>query len=124
VKGANGGARILRLRLRPLCFGSGDELGHALTHFAGGFICEGYAKDISRGYSLLDHVRDAEGDDPGLTGSCPREDEDRPADSLDRVPLLRVQGIQIQHRVWILIRVKLKASGFGRGRNAGEHLVF
>ena len=75
----------------------GDELVHALQHFARGFVGEGHTQDVSGRDALPDHVGDAIGDDARLAGARAGEDQDRPVDRLYGPSLLRVQRIDIQH---------------------------
>ena len=57
-----------------------EELGHALAHFAGGFVGEGDRQDVPCGNSAGRHVGDAAGDGAGFAGAGAGEDEEGSVD--------------------------------------------
>src|SRR5437867_4071601 len=84
VEGAEGGARVggrvSSVGAGALDFGPWtldsfrDQFRHALLHFAGGFVGEGDAQDVSRRNSALDHLRDAISDHARFARSGPGND--------------------------------------------------
>ena len=94
VKGAN---RRLK-RLAVIALGRiWDELGGALLHFARGLVGKGNRQNVPRRDALIDHVRHAISDCPGLARACTRQDEQRPVNGLGSLALFGVQSIQIGH---------------------------
>ena len=59
----------------------------------------------------LDHVRDAERDDPSLARARAGQDQHRTYYGLGGLALLRIERTEIQHAARILVRVKMMASG-------------
>ncbi len=99
VKGADGRALGLsesRFGFRFAWFR--DELSHALLHFAGGFVRERHAEDVSRRNSALNHVGNAEGDDARFARAGAGQNQDRPLQRLGGEALLRIERTEIQHR--------------------------
>src|SRR5262249_36782980 len=88
---ANRGPFLWGQVVQSVCLASWDQFGDALAHFAGSFVGEGYCQYVPRRNSLLNHVGDSKGNDPCLAGAGSRQDEHRTFDSLNSVPLLRVQ---------------------------------
>ena len=75
-----------------------DQLEDPLLHFARGLVGEGDAEDAAGRDPAIDHVRDAKGNDPRLAGSGAGKNQDRAANRLDGLSLLRVERTQIEHR--------------------------
>ena len=84
-----------------------DELRHTLFHLSSGFVRERDRKDVVRRYSeVTDEVCDPVGQDPSLTGTSTRDDEDRPIGGRNGLALRRIE--------------MLKERGFGHGGECNE----
>ena len=67
----------------------------SLAHLVGGFICEGYAQDISRqNPDLVHQIRKAPRERPGLAGTRARNHADNSLRRRDRLPLSLVESLQ------------------------------
>ncbi len=67
---------------------------HPLPHLPRGLVCKRNRKDIPGVHPLLvNQVRNPVGQDPGLPGTGPRQDEERPLRVENRLPLPVIQSI-------------------------------
>lgn len=72
--------------------GWAEEIDHALFHLAGGLIGECHGEDLAgRGLAGCDQMSDSEGDDAGLAGASPGDDEDGAVELFYRLALARVE---------------------------------
>ena len=80
----------------PHALGDGaDEAGDALAHLCSGLVGEGDREHlVRRDLVLLDEVRDAVREHPGLARARAGDDEQRPAGVGDRLELGRVQALE------------------------------
>src|SRR2546429_5429538 len=64
-------------------------------HLLGSFIGERDGEDLfRRGMPVADEVCDPAGDDTGLSGSCTRQDQQRPTDMENSLTLFAVEAIE------------------------------
>ena len=71
-----------------------DKRLEPMLHFVGCFVGEGQAENTPRGYSLLDHVRNAMSDHARFAAARAGQHEQRTINVQNRFTLGRVQSIQ------------------------------
>ena len=76
------------------------QLVHALDHLLRGLVGEGHGQDGLRHHAqILDEIRDAEGDDPGLAAARAGQDEHRAVRGFNGGALLRVELVE-ERQMW------------------------
>ncbi len=74
-----------------------NEITDAVLHFAGGLIGEGHGEDLPwHGAAGCQDMTDAGGEDTSFAGTCTSQHQKRTIDAFHRIPLFRVQAIQIR----------------------------
>ena len=75
-----------------------DDIVHPLPHLPGRLVGEGDGQDVPGiDPPLLDEVGDPVGQDPGLPGACPGQDEERALRVVYSLPLLFIQCVVYAH---------------------------
>ena len=99
-----------------------DHGADPLLHLAGGLVGERHREDLARPRAAGgENVRDPRGQHAGLAGSGAGQHQQRPVQRLDRLPLLRVHGVEIAGRPRTRReRTRRDAAGHGGGRFDGH----
>ena len=77
-----------------------DQLRHALAHLLGGLVGERDREDLHRVHALVDEVRDAMREHPGLAGAGAGDDEQRSVPMDHGVELVRVEAVEVDRRAY------------------------